>query len=209
VSGTSGAAPVWAAVMQYLHPQGDGVAPPSTAQGGNLLTASMSAPALPITGVVRAPIQYAQAQEAGREEWFIQGTEQSLVSQDAIYLVAAPAIFHWAKGQKSLKNQTENNNTAKIIQPAPGTIIALDPDIPPQRQRLHLQANAHANPQAVRWLLDGKPLAKGAQTQWLPWPGRHVITLVDVQGKVLDEVRIEVRGASMTTAALSAEPAMR
>ena len=38
---------------------------------------------------------------------------------------------------------------------------------------------------------------QGAQWAWLPWPGRHVVQLTDVRGRVLDEVRIEVRGAGV------------
>jgi penicillin-binding protein 1C len=209
VSGTSGAAPVWAAVMQHLHPRGDGAAPLSPVQAGSLQTLAVGAKITPLTGIVKLPMRYAQAQESGREEWFIEGTEQSVVSQDAPDSVAAPAIFHWAAGQKGIKNQTHDTSAAKIVQPAPGSIIALDPDIPPQRQRLHLQANLPAHTQAVRWLLDGKALAQGPQAQWLPWPGKHIITLVDAQGKALDEVRIEVRGAAVRTAALGAAPALR
>jgi penicillin-binding protein 1C len=219
VSGTSGAAPVWAAVMQYLHPRGDHAAPSGAVQARPLQSGVLQSGSLPPTvaaatsappaGIVRLPTRFAQAQEAAREEWFIAGTEQPVVSQDTPYLGAAPAIFNWSGGQKGIKNQVENTSAAKIQQPALGTIIALDPDIPPQRQRLQLQANLQANTQAVRWLLDGKPLAQGAQAQWMPWPGKHVITLVDAQGKALDEVRIEVRGAALKTAALGAAPAPR
>lgn len=50
----------------------------------------------------------------------------------------------------------------------------------------------------VRWLLlDDKPFAKGASAQWLPWPGRHVVQIADARGRVLDEVRLEVRGAGI------------
>jgi penicillin-binding protein 1C len=214
VSGTSGAAPVWAAVMQYLHPRGD-----SSLQAANLPQASThlasSKPVLntpstpPPSGVVQAATRYAQGQEAPRAEWYVHGTEQTVISQDTTNLVAVRAINHWATGQKNLQNEAEDTSAAKIVQPAPGSIIALDPDIPPKRQRLHLQANAQANARAVRWLLDGKPLAQGAQTQWLPWPGKHVITLVDFQGKALDEVRIEVRGAAVRTTALSSATVQR
>jgi penicillin-binding protein 1C len=34
----------------------------------------------------------------------------------------------------------------------------------------------------------------------MPWPGRHVVRIVDAKGKVLDEVRIEVRGAGLVKA---------
>jgi penicillin-binding protein 1C len=45
--------------------------------------------------------------------------------------------------------------------------------------------------------MDGKPFAKGANAQWLPWPGRHVVQLTDARGTVLDEIRLEVRGAGV------------
>ena len=88
----------------------------------------------------------------------------------------------------------------RITAPASGTIIALDPDIPPNRQRVSFSAEG----QAVRWLIDGKPLARGPQAQWLPWPGRHVVQLVSERGAVLDEVRIEVRGAGVKLTAHTA-----
>ena len=31
----------------------------------------------------------------------------------------------------------------------------------------------------------------------MPWPGRHLVQLTDARGTVLDEVRIEVRGAGV------------
>jgi penicillin-binding protein 1C len=71
--------------------------------------------------------------------------------------------------------------------------VALDPDIPPQRQRLTLTAQGSD----VRWRMDGREFARGAQAQWLPWPGRHVVQLVDRHNAVLDEIRIEVRGAGV------------
>ena len=45
--------------------------------------------------------------------------------------------------------------------------------------------------------MDGKEFARGTEAQWLPWPGRHVVQLADAGGKVLDEVRLEVRGAGV------------
>ena len=79
------------------------------------------------------------------------------------------------------------------MSPTTGTIIALDPDIPPNRQRVSFAAEG----QHLRWLLDGKPLAKGNSAQWMPWPGRHVVQIVDSRGTVLDEVKLEVRGAGV------------
>ncbi len=48
--------------------------------------------------------------------------------------------------------------------------------------------------------MDGKVFAKGVNAQWLPWPGRHVVRIIGAQGEVLDEVRLEVRGAGVKEA---------
>ena len=113
-------------------------------------------------------------------EWFIQGTQQSQfgLSQD---------------GDGGVAVQRSGSATARITSPANGSIIALDPDIPPDRQRLHFGADGTF----TRWLMDGKPFAKGSQAQWLPWPGRHVVQIVGAKGEVLDSIRLEVRGAGV------------
>jgi penicillin-binding protein 1C len=180
VSGVTGAAPVWASVMHYLHRQ-----PPAV----------RTAEPLPPTGVLRVATRYAQGQEAARQEWFITGTEQTEISQDTTHLIAASAVNTRTTGQKPLKNTPETSSNGRIVQPISGTIIALDPDIPPLRQRLAFEANSAG----VQWLIDDKPFAQGRSAQWLPWPGKHIIRLADAQGKALDEVRIEVRGAAATT----------
>ena len=48
--------------------------------------------------------------------------------------------------------------------------------------------------------MDGKEFARGNEAQWLPWPGRHVVRLVDANGQVADEIRLEVRGAGVREA---------
>ncbi len=194
VSGTSGAAPIWAAVMGFLHarePSRVPRAPP---------------------GLMRAPVRFGPAPlapagspplEAARDEWFVPGTQQALFAIDSI---AYSAYAERARGQKDQKSSVGSATTAsaataatvittgaRITAPAPGTVVALDPDIPPARQRLHLRASG----QGLYWRMDGKPLGRGPQVAWLPWPGRHVIQITDAAGTVLDEVRIEVRGAGV------------
>jgi penicillin-binding protein 1C len=175
VSGISGAAPVWAEVMKFLHQ-----------------TQPSRAPKPPL-GVVQKQVLFAANAsapntEAPRSEWFVAGTQQANFAMDS---GASRAISTKARGQKDLKVGAAT--TARITSPSNGTIIALDPDIPPQNQRLTLQAEGRQ----LRWRLDGKPLAQGNKTLWLPWPGRHHIELTDAKGKVLDEVRLEVRGAGV------------
>jgi len=155
VSGTSGAAPVWAEVMGFLHAR-----EPSRA------------PAAP-PGLVHQPVRFGGALEAARDEWFIAGTEQAL----------------FALGQVG----DGADIGGRITAPADGSIIAIDPDIPPNRQRVRFEAEGRG----LQWRIDGKPLARGNRAQWLPWPGRHLVELTNAEGKVLDQLRIEVRGAGV------------
>jgi penicillin-binding protein 1C len=129
--------------------------------------------------------------EAARSEWFLAGTQQPLF---AINSEAPHAVSTRAGGQNGTKTWAES--AARITAPAPGTILALDPDIPPGRQRVSFQAEG-AN---LRWVLDGKPLARGNSVNWVPWPGRHRVQITNARGQVLDEIRLEVRGAGVRTA---------
>ena len=177
VSGTSGAAPIWAAVMDFLHAREPGRAPGAPA---GLVQAAVRFGAVASEGAATP-----QPLEAARHEWFAAGTEQTVFAIDS---GASSAYGISARGQNDSKTIA-----ARITSPASGTVIALDPDIPPTRQRLQFTATGQG--QGLRWRMDGKPLGQGARVAWLPWPGRHVVQLVNAQGQVLDEVRIEVRGA--------------
>jgi penicillin-binding protein 1C len=104
---------------------------------------------------------------------------------------AACARYSGARGLKGLKRSGQQ--AARITALTTGTIIAQDPDIPPNRQRVSFSAEGSG----LRWLMDGKVFAKGSSAQWRPWPGRHVVRIVGVRGEVLGEVLLEVRGAGM------------
>lgn len=175
VSGTSGAAPVWAALMKHLHQ-----------------TEPSRAPAPP-PGLVQSRVAFGDQLEATRSEWFIQGTEQPLFAIDS------GATDAYRTSAKSLKG-LNNSSLPRITAPAPGTIIALDPDIAPAHQRLTFSAQGHG----LRWRIDGREFARGAEVRWLPWPGRHVVQLLDSGGRVADEIRIEVRGAGVREARAAA-----
>lgn len=191
VSGTSGAAPIWSAVMGFLHAREPSRAP--KAPVGLARTAVRYGPVAPQPGRPD-PRGGGQPLEAARDEWFVQGTQQALFAIDSVASSAYPSS---ASGQNNPKKSASDAAASpaglppRITAPAQGTIIALDPDIPPARQRLQFTATGNA----VQWRLDGKTLGRGPRVAWLPWPGRHVVQLTDAQGKVLDEIRIEVRGA--------------
>ncbi len=170
VSGVSGAAPVWHEVMAYLHR--DRASRP---------------PAMP-AGVERVPVRFEGVPEPARDEVFLAGTAVPLV-----------AVGSHQEGTPVARLAAERGRGAAIASPADGTVFALDPDIPPQAQRvwLHAEDVAGRTARAVAWRLDGKRLGRGGKLAWLPWPGRHRLELVDAGGTVLDTVRIEVRGATV------------
>jgi penicillin-binding protein 1C len=159
VSGVSGAAPIWREVMDWLH-RGD-------PQRGRAKQGSEAPKAPP--GIVNLPIRFEPALEPPRQEWFIAGSENSVIRA-----ASASAL-------------------ARITYPAAGSIIALDPDIPPQRQRVPLRLSAPAERGAI-WRMNQTILGKAeGKRLWLPQPGKHRLSLENASGKIIDSVAFEVR----------------
>ena len=128
-----------------------------------------SRPPPPPAGVEGRAIRFEPAREPPRREWFLAGTAMTVIR---------------AADARAL---------ARIEYPAAGTVLALDPDIPPQRQRLALCLSAPAEP-GWRWRLDGRLLGRAtAPAHWLPQPGRHRLSLEDRRGRELDAVAFQVR----------------
>lgn len=213
VSGTTGAALVWAEVMNFLHAR------------------QPSQQAMPPAGLVQAGVRFAQAPaqapagdgqsawlEAPRREWFLAGTEQSVFEARAPSVVglagASPGVNPGAPAMRGRSPAAAARVLqARIAEPAPGTIVALDPDIPPAHQRLNFRATAVAPSDSaesgLRWRLDGQEVGRGPVWPWLPWPGRHQMQLTNAQGQVLDEIRLEVRGAGLRSTTAAAQPVRR
>jgi penicillin-binding protein 1C len=105
-------------------------------------------------------------------EWFLAGTEPAAGRQ------LAPAAAAPAFGIQS---------------PRAGSVIVLDPEIPPAVQQLVFEG------EAGRWLLDGRPVGAGARVHWLPRPGRHVLEWRS--GPSSDRVEFEVRAGQPARAA--------
>jgi penicillin-binding protein 1C len=203
VSGVSGAAPVWASLMNYLHTHTPSRAPnpPAGLMQERVLFSAQNEPSS------RAVSSAVPGLEASRQEWFITGTQQNQFARHNSNTIKSIALRAENTPGSDLKRSQNAAKTAsqalpalpaQITSPTAGTIIALDPDIPPRHQRLHFTALGEAG----QWLLNGKKIANTPNHQWLPMPGRHTLQLADVQGRVLDEVKFEVRGAAMKTAAL-------
>jgi len=129
--------------------------------------ASSLAPAPP-PGVIAARVAFAGEVEPERRDWFLRGTEPAAVTTIA-------------------------TRHSRIVAPVSGTIIAIDPEIPPDRQRVTFEAEGLDA--GVRWVLDGVELAPAAgPLLWPPHPGRHVLTLLDADSRLRDTATFEVRG---------------
>ncbi len=171
VSGVSGAAPVWRALMQQLH-----AAAPSTRVA-------------PPAGVVRFRARFEGDLEPARDEWAIAGTEPvrrapqtALTRSHREPPANSPGAVALAGGEFGIRT------------PRSGSIYALDPDMPPHAQQITFEGEAGS------WWLDGKRLGQGARWRWAPWPGRHELELRNGAGRVLQTVRFEVRGAGLKAA---------
>ena len=134
------------------------------------------APAPP-AGVVRAGATFPRGVEPPRAEWFLRGTEPGATPQGL-----APPL-------------------PRIRAPQPGTVIALDPDIPRDLQRLAFEAGGLGHGAAAtpaRWQLDGHDL--GSATAPLLWAlehGQHRLVLRGGDDRTLDAVSFEVRGGAV------------
>jgi penicillin-binding protein 1C len=162
VSGISGAAPVWQALVTRLHEGSPSQAP------------------RPPAGVVATHVAFDDAQrEPARDEWFLAGTEQSVV-----------------RGSTSRDPQRRFG----ITSPRDGSIFAIDPDMPSAAQRITFEGEPGT------WVLDGKRLGTSPRLAWAPWPGRHELALLARDGSTLQTVRFEVRGAGLKQNARTRSP---
>jgi penicillin-binding protein 1C len=130
----------------------------------------------PPDGVVQRPVSFANSVEPARTDWFLKGTEPER------------------------KVRPLDDRAPRVTSPADGTIIAIDPDIPPEQQRVIFRAGLGSA--TDRWLLDGKPRCDAnSPCLWQPTPGHHKLSLVNRSGATLDQVTFEVRGRESNASA--------
>lgn len=80
----------------------------------------------------------------------------------------------------------------RIAYPADGTVIALDPDIPPEEQKVFFEARP-ASP-GLRWLLNGREVGRAGRLQsWAPQRRAFRLALVDGAERTLDTITFVVR----------------
>jgi penicillin-binding protein 1C len=125
-------------------------------------------PAMP-DGVEVRQVSLPGTREPPRREYFLAGTAQSEIA-------AAPQAAR----------------RPRITSPVSGSVYALDPDIPLDRQRLAVIVSGSVA--GYRLILDKRPLGDAdAGQQILPRQGSHMLALVDPGGRMIDRVRFTVR----------------
>ncbi len=119
--------------------------------------------------LVRKEVEFPQGVAPSRQEWFIRGTQ--------------PESKHRKIGQFN----------PRIAYPPSGTVIALDPDIPAELQKIFFISQTNEN--ESRWVLNGVPMeAAGKMIPWTPKAGKYFLALADREEKILDYIYFVVRG---------------
>ncbi len=129
-----------------------------------------AAPAVP-AGLSAVAMRFAPALEPPRDEWYLEGTEpagreSALVPRDAV---------------------------PRIDSPADGMVVALDPDIPPARQRVLIAVSGVRGGLTLR--LNDEVLGPAQrQLLWQPRAGTFRLRLQDARGRTVSDVHFTVRG---------------
>lgn len=121
------------------------------------------------SGVEARVIRFADNIEQPRREYFLAGTGMNVVA-------SAP----------------DTSRRPRITNPVSGSVYAIDPDIPIDRQRLAVAVSGDAV--THRLVLDKQDLGDASTAPLiLPGPGRHRLALLDLSGKVVDQVMFTMR----------------
>jgi penicillin-binding protein 1C len=131
---------------------------------------STSRPPRVPSAVTQADIHFTPAIETSRRELFLRGTETGELRMPAVPPLAQ----------------------ARIRYPGRGSILAIDPDIPHEAQRVFFDVSPRDTP--LKLELNGQKLAD-RDLGWAPQAGTHRLSLRTPDGALLDEVLFEVRGS--------------
>ncbi|MBF0272472.1 MAG: penicillin-binding protein 1C [Magnetococcales bacterium] len=132
-------------------------------------------PPLPLTppaGVTQVTTTFHPPLEPPRQEWYLTGTEMGDIHLNDIA-----------------------SRPPRITEPADGSILALDPDIPPGHQRLFPRMEP-LHPRH-HWRMDGQPLDVSREG-WTLTSGPHHLELLDEHDTIVSSSRFQVRGQETT-----------
>ena len=128
----------------------------------------------PPAGVIVKKIRFQENIESERDEWFIKGTEPIylMTGETPVLRNTIPVMPH-------------------ITYPPDGIIIAIDPDIPEERQMVFFEAEtSNIN---FGWILNNEKIGNMNTIPWTPKQGRYRLSLVDERNRIADSVEFEVR----------------
>ncbi len=108
-----------------------------------------------------------RGKEITKRELFLAGTEQEFVPHRSVEM------------------------QPRIIYPAPDTLIAIDPDIPGDLQRIFFETSS-ADP-ALQIVLDEAAVGAPPTASWIPVLGKHVLSLIMKDGSIVDHIEFEVK----------------
>jgi penicillin-binding protein 1C len=125
----------------------------------------------PPASLIRKEIEFPHGVGSLKEELFIQGTEPNS------------------------KDKKTGQFNQRIVYPPSGTVISLDPDIPPELQKVFFVSQPKRN--NLRWVLNDHTISEvNSYFPWSPRAGAYTLTLVDENDQMIDSVHFEVRGSS-------------
>jgi len=120
-------------------------------------------------GIETRPVSFAGGIEPPRHEYFLAGTSQT-------QFAATPP----------------EAERPRITAPVAGSVYALDPDIPLDRQRIRVMTAGAVS--GHRLTLDRQPLGPADAPGFiLPGPGTHALAMIDPDGRIVDRLRFSVR----------------
>ncbi len=121
------------------------------------------------SGVVAAKVRFGKDFEPPREEYYLEGTQPvTTVKAQEAYL------------------------KPRIVYPRDDTLITMDPDIPDALQRVPLRFEPVRK--RLRWVLNDEDTGIDNHIfLWKPRRGKHVLSIVDGEGKTVDSISFSVR----------------
>jgi penicillin-binding protein 1C len=178
VSGVTGAAPIWRAIIQHLHDR-----KPTTwyAAPKGLVRRRID----PRTGKQLTP--QSPPARVSRDEWFSEDRLPPAASSEDYdkrgRAIVSQEYENWIGSGDNWMGDiltTEKRLAAqrwRISNPTPGTVIRLDPDVPNGGRKLLLQT---APPQPVRWLCSSLKVEQEGELNFVMLtPGRHEFVAQD------------------------------
>jgi penicillin-binding protein 1C len=95
-----------------------------------------------------------------------------------------------------VKHPRTGQYNRRIVYPPSGTVIAWDPDIPPELQKVFFVSQTSEG--SLQWILNGEAMDRVGKTiSWTPKAGKYALALADREGNILDSVYFEVRGPEL------------